>query len=264
MRVWHRCRGGGKGGGGESPAARRSRFSCVRLPPAQPRAQCCFPRPPRSAQPHPLLHPCRPPAQVYAQRRPGLNRLLDHEDELFFLITALLDRAALAGGGGSFAEGLYGLRRAPAGTPDRPPSPGQRTSSLMLLVGGRGCMAGWLVCMACRLVAGVCVPYPCASVAWRWDAWALACRRAGKEEQQAGRQAALGGPCRSPAPGACPTSPVGPLPSRPTGARPLCSCQAGWPLPAPGCAVGAGSGALGPPGAHAAARGETGAQALQH
>lgn len=76
---------------------------------------------------------------VAAQRRPGLHRLLDREDELFFLVAIALDRQALAAGGGSFAEGLYGLRRAPvegaagAGA-GGPLSPSQRQMSLVLLV----------------------------------------------------------------------------------------------------------------------------------
>lgn len=52
---------------------------------------------------------------VYALRRPGLNRLLDQEEELFFLISILLDRQALRGPApASFAESLYGLKRMPA------------------------------------------------------------------------------------------------------------------------------------------------------
>jgi peroxin-12 len=78
---------------------------------------------------------------VYAQRRPGLQRLLDREDELFFLLSVLLDRQALAASGGSFAEGLYALRRAPVaadssgvGGSSRPLSTSQRQMSLILLV----------------------------------------------------------------------------------------------------------------------------------
>ncbi len=40
------------------------------------------------------------------------HRLLDWEDEVFALITALLDRQSLQNGSSSFAESLYGLRRA--------------------------------------------------------------------------------------------------------------------------------------------------------
>lgn len=79
---------------------------------------------------------------VYAQRRPALHRLLDKEDELLFLLSVLLDRQALATSGGSFAEGLYGLRRAPvaSGTSSsagsrQPLSSTERSMSLILLVG---------------------------------------------------------------------------------------------------------------------------------
>ena len=50
--------------------------------------------------------------QIFAQRRPMFHRLLDWEDEVFALITALLDRQSLQNGSSSFAESLYGLRRA--------------------------------------------------------------------------------------------------------------------------------------------------------
>ena len=50
--------------------------------------------------------------QIFAQRRPTFHRLLDWEDEVFALITALLDRQSLQNGSSSFAESLYGLRRA--------------------------------------------------------------------------------------------------------------------------------------------------------
>ncbi|EFN57496.1 hypothetical protein CHLNCDRAFT_48657 [Chlorella variabilis] len=75
---------------------------------------------------------------VYAQRRPALHHLLDREDELFFLLSMALDRQALAANGGSFAEGLYGLRRAPAsgssgGSSRQPLTDSQRSMSLILL-----------------------------------------------------------------------------------------------------------------------------------
>lgn len=50
---------------------------------------------------------------VYGRQRPGLQRLLAHEDELFLLISALVDRQALGASSASFAESVYGLRRAP-------------------------------------------------------------------------------------------------------------------------------------------------------
>ena len=104
---------------------------------------------------------------VYAQRRPALHHLLDREDELFFLLSMALDRQALAANGGSFAEGLYGLRRAPAsgssgGSSRQPLTDSQRSMSLILLVrrqagplgrsGAAGCTA-WLP-IPCRLVRG--------------------------------------------------------------------------------------------------------------
>ena len=53
------------------------------------------------------------PWQVFAQRRPVLHKVLDWEDELFALITAFLDRQSLASSSSTFADSLYGLRRAP-------------------------------------------------------------------------------------------------------------------------------------------------------
>jgi peroxin-12 len=51
--------------------------------------------------------------QVFAQRRPFAHRLLDWEDEIFGLISAILDRQSLSNHSASFADSLYGLRRAP-------------------------------------------------------------------------------------------------------------------------------------------------------
>ncbi|RMZ52683.1 hypothetical protein APUTEX25_000802 [Auxenochlorella protothecoides] len=75
---------------------------------------------------------------VYAQRRPSLLRLLDHEDELFFLISAWLHRGSLRASDASFAEGLYALRRVPAARRGAEEgagglSPQQRISTLALL-----------------------------------------------------------------------------------------------------------------------------------
>lgn len=66
---------------------------------------------------------------VAAQRRPALHRLLDREDELMFFVSLLLDRQALAATGGSFAEGLYGLRRAAVAPADLAKAAGQAGSS---------------------------------------------------------------------------------------------------------------------------------------
>lgn len=83
--------------------------------------------------------------QVYAQHRPHLQRLLDHEEDIFFLISILLDRHSLLQNNASFAESLYALHRVPrpaasssSSTPQgmetsRVLTPNQRRSSLMLL-----------------------------------------------------------------------------------------------------------------------------------
>lgn len=91
--------------------------------------------------------------QVYAQHRPNIHRLLEHEDELFFLISILLDRHSLRTSNASFAESLYALHRIPREKASEASSangaindaqqglempaygltPGQRSSSLMLL-----------------------------------------------------------------------------------------------------------------------------------
>jgi peroxin-12 len=70
---------------------------------------------------------------VLAQRRPGLNRLLDSDAELFFLISVLLDRQSLLQQGSSFAESVYALKRAPAAAGAAELSPAQRRGSLILL-----------------------------------------------------------------------------------------------------------------------------------
>lgn len=75
-------------------------------------------------------------SQVFAQRRPSLHRVLDWEDELFALVTALLDRQSLASSSSTFADSMYGLRRAPY-APEKPPrslSPQQQRAALTLLV----------------------------------------------------------------------------------------------------------------------------------
>lgn len=75
--------------------------------------------------------------QVFAQRRPILHRVLDWEDEFFALVTAFLDQQSLSNGSSTFAESMYGLRRAPH-DPDRPPvalTKQQQNLTLLLLVG---------------------------------------------------------------------------------------------------------------------------------
>ena len=61
--------------------------------------------------------------QIFAQRRPMFHRLLNWEDEVFAVITALLDRQSLQNGSSSFAESLYGLRRAGRPAPQGLPNP---------------------------------------------------------------------------------------------------------------------------------------------
>lgn len=70
---------------------------------------------------------------VYGQRSELCRRLLDHEDELFFLLRTMLERLSLRTHGASFAESVYGLRRVPVGSPGIRLSPSQKRLSLMLL-----------------------------------------------------------------------------------------------------------------------------------
>ena len=77
--------------------------------------------------------------QVFAQRRHYFHRVLNYEDEVFALITLLLDRQSLANGSASFADSLYGLRRAPfsadsAGEKQQPLTKRQRMTALLCLV----------------------------------------------------------------------------------------------------------------------------------
>ena len=82
--------------------------------------------------------------QVFAQRRPSLHRLLDWEDEFFALITAILDRQSLAANSASFADSMYGLRRATCtseqqGGAATPLSHRERQAALLSLV----CVLPW-------------------------------------------------------------------------------------------------------------------------
>ncbi|KAK9916810.1 hypothetical protein WJX75_007322 [Coccomyxa subellipsoidea] len=74
---------------------------------------------------------------VFAQRRPVLHRVLDWEDEFFALVTAFLDRQSLANSSATFADTLYGLRRAPyaPNEPSRSLTPQQQNVTLLFLVG---------------------------------------------------------------------------------------------------------------------------------
>ena len=74
--------------------------------------------------------------QVFAQRRPLLHKVLDWEDELFALITAFLDRQSLASSSSTFADSLYGLRRAPyiREGPSKSLTEQQQKVTLLLLV----------------------------------------------------------------------------------------------------------------------------------
>ncbi len=63
--------------------------------------------------------------------------MLDWEDELFALITAFLDRQSLASSSSTFADSLYGLRRAPyvREGPSKSLTGQQQKVTLLLLVG---------------------------------------------------------------------------------------------------------------------------------
>ena len=79
--------------------------------------------------------------QVFAQRRPILHKVLDWEDELFALITAFLDRQSLASSSSTFADSLYGLRRAPyiREGPSKSLTQQQQKVTLLLLVRAESC-----------------------------------------------------------------------------------------------------------------------------
>ena len=85
-------------------------------------------------------NPCPSPSpQVFAQRRLSLHRCLAYEDELFALLSLILERGALARHSASFADTLYGLRRAPlppsGGPPSRRPlTRGEQRRTLAFLV----------------------------------------------------------------------------------------------------------------------------------
>jgi len=51
---------------------------------------------------------------VVAQRRQWVQYLVEAEDELFLLLSFVVDHASLQSSGATFAESLYGLRRTPA------------------------------------------------------------------------------------------------------------------------------------------------------
>lgn len=78
--------------------------------------------------------------QVFAQRRPVLHTVLDLEDEFFALVTAFLDRQSLANSSATFADTLYGLRRAPyaPNEPSRSLTPQQQNVTLLFLVSSSG------------------------------------------------------------------------------------------------------------------------------
>lgn len=82
--------------------------------------------------------------QVLAQQRPWLHRVLDWEDEAFLLVCLALDRQSLAVSSATFADGLYGLRRAAVRRATQASSlphlnSGQQRATLLLPVGARCC-----------------------------------------------------------------------------------------------------------------------------
>ena len=70
-----------------------------------------------------------------------MHRVLDWEDELFLALHVLLDRHSLSAYSASFADSLYGLRRAAQTSKDAAKegpkllSPSQQRAALALLVG---------------------------------------------------------------------------------------------------------------------------------
>ena len=77
--------------------------------------------------------------QVYGQTSPLCRRLLDAEDELFFIVSLFVENSSLRSHGASFAENIYGLRRSPmlvskqAAGSSSSMTPGQRRMSLIIL-----------------------------------------------------------------------------------------------------------------------------------
>ena len=78
---------------------------------------------------------------VYGQRSAFCRRLLDRQDEFFFLVRVLLEKATLRSSHASFSEAVYGMRRVAQSrssrrVPQGPPTmltPAQRKLSLVLL-----------------------------------------------------------------------------------------------------------------------------------
>eukprot|EP00890_Picochlorum_soloecismus_P003021 jgi/Picsp_1/371/NSC_00369-R1_protein len=76
---------------------------------------------------------------VYGQSSPLCRRLLDAEDELFFIVSLLVENNSLRSHGASFAENIYGLRRNPmpvsnqAAGNSKSMTPGQSRMSLIIL-----------------------------------------------------------------------------------------------------------------------------------
>ncbi len=91
--------------------------------------------------------------QVFAQRRPILHRVLDWEDEFFALVTAFLDRQSLANSSATFADTLYGLRRAPyaPSEPSRSLTPREQNATLLFLVSSSGSRAAVMMPLQCML-----------------------------------------------------------------------------------------------------------------
>ncbi|KAI8113315.1 hypothetical protein M9435_003319 [Picochlorum sp. BPE23] len=74
---------------------------------------------------------------VYGQRSEVCRRLLENEDDLFFLIRVILESHALKSYNASFAEHVYGLRRVPYGRKAPPQEEKKKTDKGVLLLTNR-------------------------------------------------------------------------------------------------------------------------------
>lgn len=76
------------------------------------------------------------PLQVAGQSHRWALQLLNYEDEVFALVSLLLERHSLATLHATFAESLYGLKRRPAAQQQQQTPLSQRVSSTATASGG--------------------------------------------------------------------------------------------------------------------------------